>query len=100
MFYKGKLLKNGPKWVHTRPNSGGKIGKNKTPNFELLEILAKINQPEKNGPDLTLKVYILSNFLKLPVADTIATSSSMKNRKSNSKIPLLRDIADRFFMLF
>ena len=30
------------------------FGKNK-PNFELLEILAKINQPEKNGADLTLR---------------------------------------------
>ena len=37
------------------------FGKNKKPNFELLEILAKINHPEKFGPDLTLRgVLILS----------------------------------------
>ena len=48
----GKTAKNGSP---TRPNSGEILAKIKTPNFELLEILAKINQPEKNGPDLTLR---------------------------------------------
>ena len=48
-----KWSKNGSP---TRPNSGEILAKIKTPNFELLEILAKINHPEKIGPDLTLKV--------------------------------------------
>ena len=39
----------------SRPNSGEILAKIKNINFELLEILAKINHPEKIGPDLTLR---------------------------------------------